>query len=261
MKHVFHALWNDYISITPDAQKVHDLLQAYGETVINDHIALRTFNKSPISVTDIGKIIIDNGYTPREKFHFEAKHLNAQFFTHTDYPTIFISELILEDFSQEFQNICLGLVNDASKVMKQSDFTWPFKPWIVSHSIYQRLRTESEYAAWLSAFGIRANHFTLFVNRLTKIKGIEELNAFLKDNEFLLNSSGGEIKGSKHVYLKQSSTMAQSIDWEFSDGIYQIPGCYYEFAERFPVNDKGTLFDGFITESADKIFESTNLAK
>ena len=259
MKDIFNALWNDYISITPDAQKVHDLLEDYGETVINDHIALRTFNKHPISVSDIGKIIIDKGYRPREKFHFDEKHLDAQFFSHPDHPIIFISELVIEHFSQELQEICLDLVEEADKAIKQTGFTWPFNPWRVSHSTYQKLKTESEYAAWLSAFGIRANHFTLFINKLNKIKGIEELNAFLKENGFVLNASGGEIKGSEELYLKQSSTMAGTIDWNFSDGTYQIPGCYYEFAERFPIDDKGTLFDGFIAQSADKIFESTNL--
>jgi hypothetical protein len=44
---------------------------------------------------------------------------------------------------------------------------------------------------------------------------------------------------------------------DFSDGAQYIPGCYYEFARRFPMPD-GRLFRGFVTGSADKIFESTN---
>lgn len=40
---------------------------------------------------------------------------------------------------------------------------------------------------------------------------------------------------------------------------FEIPGCYYEFARRFPIwKDKTYLFQGFIPQSANKIFESTN---
>nr|WP_293271384.1 hypothetical protein [Nannocystis sp.] len=46
---------------------------------------------------------------------------------------------------------------------------------------------------------------------------------------------------------------------EFSDGVYAVPGCYYEFARRYPGPD-GALFDGFIEGSADRIFESTDRA-
>jgi len=55
---------------------------------------------------------------------------------------------------------------------------------------------ESEYAAWLSVLGLRANHFT-------------------------------------------------------------IKSCYYEFARRYP-DRKGLLFQGFVSASVDKIFESTD---
>ena len=49
--------------------------------------------------------------------------------------------------------------------------------------------------------------------------------------------------------------MAKKISVAFSDGIYDIPGCYYEFAFRY------NGFDGFITSSANHIFESTNEKK
>ena len=54
----------------------------------------------------------------------------------------------------------------------------------------------------------RANHFTVLVNDLTTFKNLLELNAFLKSNGFKLNSAGGEVKGSREVFLEQSSTLA-----------------------------------------------------
>ena len=89
---------------------------------------------------------------------------------------------------------------------------------------------------------------------------LEELNAFLKDNGFDLNTSGGEIKGGRDVFLAQSSTLASVVRVKFTDSENLIPCCYYEFAERFPMSD-GKLYSGFVAKSADKIFESTDVQK
>ena len=84
-----------------------------------------------------------------------------------------------------------------------------------------------------AAFGLRANHFTVRVNALQRFGGLPELDAFLVRNGFALNDAGGRIKGSAVVYLEQSSTLAEPVEVEFSDGVRRIPGCYYEFARRY----------------------------
>jgi len=127
----------------------------------------------------------------------------------------------------------------------------------ITFEVYEQLRKESEYAAWMYAFGYRANHFTVSINYLNTFEGIEAVNSFLKENGFQLNSSGGEVKGTPEQLLEQSSTLADQVEFNFSDGKRTIPGCYYEFARRYP-DAKGQLFSGFIAGSADKIFESTN---
>ncbi len=130
----------------------------------------------------------------------------------------------------------------------------------LSYQLYNQLREESEYAAWLYVFGYRANHFTVSINYLEHFEGIEAVNSFLKSAGFPLNTSGGEIKGSPAAFLEQSSTLADRIEVEFSEGKYVIPACYYEFARRYEQQD-GVLFSGFIADSADKIFESTDFRK
>ena len=42
-----------------------------------------------------------------------------------------------------------------------------------------------------------------------------------------------------------------------ADGRLTLPACYYEFAQRYP-DAGGQLFEGFIPESANRIFESTH---
>jgi hypothetical protein len=82
----------------------------------------------------------------------------------------------------------------------------------------------------------------------------------LKNNGFLINDSGGEIKGTPAELLEQSSIKSGIIPVEFTEGTFEIPGCYYEFARRYP-DESGQLYSGFIAKSADKIFESTNYYK
>jgi hypothetical protein len=57
--------------------------------------------------------------------------------------------------------------------------------------------------------------------------------------------------------LEQSSTLAYNKEIDFSEGNYTVPACYYEFAKRYKKSD-GKIFKGFVTGSADKIFESTD---
>ena len=121
----------------------------------------------------------------------------------------------------------------------------------------EALERESEYAAWMSAFGFRANHFTVSVNALRTFPNLASLNLFLQAKGFRLNAAGGEIKGSPDIFLEQSSTLANEAEAVFREGPRKVPGCYYEFARRYPMPD-GRLFQGFNDKSADKIFESTD---
>ena len=40
------ALWRDYTAITPQAARIHALFAARGETIVNDHVALRTYGRA-----------------------------------------------------------------------------------------------------------------------------------------------------------------------------------------------------------------------
>lgn len=59
--------------------------------------------------------------------------------------------------------------------------------------------------------------------------------------------------------LEQCSTLADKAMVEFTDKTIEIPSCFYEFAKRYSQPD-GELYSGFVAASADKVFESTNLA-
>ncbi|MFD2167511.1 DUF1338 domain-containing protein [Thalassotalea euphylliae] len=258
---LFDNIWENYLEVTPSAKKVHALLGS-GNDVINDHVAYRTFNIEKVGLEKLAAHLINLGYKECGEYHFEAKKLYAKHFEHADatMPKVFISELLVEKFSEEVQSIIHKLVDQLpAEAVLADDFLFSGKNWDVSYEDYQTLLAESEYAAWMAAWGYRANHFTVSINHLENYSSIEAVNDAVKAGGFTLNSSGGEIKGDESVKLEQSSTMADVAPVSFSDQTVEIPSCFYEFAKRYPL-ENGELYTGFVAASADKIFESTNAA-
>ena len=259
--------WARYVQLTPDAPKIHSLLESRGDLIINDHIAIRTFNLPGISRLELGARFEPWGYrrSPNE-LDFPEKKLTASYWLpplglETRWPKIFISELRLEDCSPLLAHWIRDLVEAGIPSLRKLGpeiFLRPSWP-APRFEDYSRFLAESEYATWTAAFGIQLNHFTVFVNSLKSVAGLAELNHVLQSNGFLLSTAGGVIKGNAKEMLEQSSTRAREVPYHFAgDRRETILGCYYEFAQRHPdPNDPSGFFQGFVPASANKIFEST----
>ena len=259
---IFEKLWKQYTDENPSAGEIFKLFSEKGERVVNDHVAFRTFDDPRVNIDVIARPFIEEGYVLSGEYVFEVKKLRARHYElpgDPESPRVFISELILDQFSEELQTTIRKELDQVSEdLLKSPDLIFHGSlSDSISFETYKSLRKESEYAAWLYAFGYRANHFTVSINYLQKFEGIEVLISFLKENGYQLNNSGGEIKGTPEQLLEQSSTLADQVEVQFSDGSETIPGCYYEFARRYS-DATGKLFSGFIAGSADKIFESTD---
>jgi len=256
---LFNHIWQQYLTVTLSADKIHQLL-GNGSDVINDHVAYRTFNLDKINLDKLASHLLTLGYTECGQYDFAAKKLTAKHFEHSNdtMPKVFISELRMEEFSVDVQKIIHKLVDQLPEnISDQENFLYSGRSWQVSSTDYQTLLAESEYAAWLAAWGYRANHFTVSINHLDNFDCIIAVNERLKAAGHTLNSNGGEIKGDKTVKLEQSSTLADKAMVEFTDKTMEIPSCFYEFAKRYSQAD-GELYTGFVAASADKILESTN---
>jgi hypothetical protein len=265
VQEIFNKLWSGYIAQNPEAKKVYDSFTAEGEKVENDHIAFRTFFDTRINVDVIARPFLEAGYIQKGYYIFEDKHLTAKHYEHSTLPNaprVFISQLMTEYFSPQLQAIakqCSARVSD--ELVFGNDLIFAGNVWgPPSYETYEMLRLESEYAAWLYVYGFVTNHFTVSINSLKKHDDIYKVNQFLKDKGFMLNASGGEVKGTPEELLEQSSTKAGILAIDFVEGTFEIPSCYYEFAFRYPDTD-GKLYSGFIAKSADKIFESTDFYK
>ncbi|MCA9239940.1 MAG: DUF1338 domain-containing protein [Planctomycetales bacterium] len=257
----FAELWNDYIAMTPQAQRIKAEFEARGETVENDHVAFRTLALDPINLASLEPHILALGYTRFEPYEFPEKKLKAQGYLppSAGQPRVFLSELLVDKLSPPAQAVLRRIAGEVDPArVARPDVLWSGRLWKpIKWEEYELLQAESEYAAWLASIGIRPNHFTISVNGLKQHPEVEDVLRVVEEIGCRVNESGGRVKGSRAVLLEQGSTMADRVEQPFADGVHEVPTCYYEFAKRYPKPD-GKLFDGFVAASADKIFESTD---
>lgn len=257
------ALWRDYTSLTPQALRIHALFEARGERIVNDHVALRTYAAPGIDLAALARPFERLGWVARDRYRFDDKHLRACYWQHprTDLPKVFISELCLDELSTAAQTRIAALLAQLPPGFgERADLPWAGRPWPIDRATYDALLAESEYAAWVAAFGFRVNHFTVDVARLTTLASLEDLNALVRAAGFTLSDAGGAIKGTPADYLEQSSTRADEIEVAFTDGPARVPSCYYEFARRYAL-PSGARFEGFVPTSANRLFESTDVRR
>ncbi|WP_035055838.1 DUF1338 domain-containing protein [Andreprevotia chitinilytica] len=255
----FSQLWQRYVQLAPQAARIRTLFG--DDDVVNDHVAFRTFDHSPIQLAELETVLFGLGYQRHAPYEFPDKHLSAWGYVPAwpDDPLVFLSELHVAALSPASRAIVERAITAISGnlVIKPAIFMagrlWP----AVTRAEYKQVAAESEYAGWLLAHGLTANHFTVAMHKLTPPLALEEAVARVEAAGFAINSAGGKIKGTPDELLEQASTLADRIEIRFADGPLTIPTCYYEFARRYPDAD-GALYQGFVAASANRIFESTD---
>ncbi|MEX0360574.1 MAG: DUF1338 domain-containing protein [Allomuricauda sp.] len=283
---IMEALFTPYKKRVADVDKIisamiHNKLIANEEAIVNDHIAFRTLGVPNLGIASFEKIFLHHGYKRMEPYHFPEKKLDAYWYAPPEerLPRIFISELRVQDLSEQAQGI-IGkytgqVTSDPVDHLNLNDLTavgaFFHKPlWsLPTLEDYKLLLEESEYAAWVIYNRYYLNHYTISVHELPEAyNNLENFNNFLESIGIVLNSAGGKLKESKDGLLRQSSSVAQMVDAEFANGEKtKIAGSYVEFAERLPLPEYQNLAkeqlsrnhrrEGFEAANADKIFEST----
>ncbi len=283
---VLNDLFDHYRKNVADVDKITNALLEKGvvnsqDDIVNDHIAFRTLGVPNLGIASFEKIFLAYGYTKRDYFYFEGKKLDAYWFAPPSegYPRIFVSELRVHELSPEAQAIINKYtapitsdpVNDIDLSNGKEAAAFLQKPlWdLPTSEEYQTLLKESEYAAWVIYNRYYLNHYTISIHELKDgYNTLEEFNDFLLSIGVKLNNSGGVIKTSEDGLLRQSSTVSALYNASFADGkVLEIAGSYVEFAERsvlpaykdLPKDEITSKHrrDGFETNNADKIFEST----
>ena len=283
---ILNGLFVPYAERVPDVKTITTAMKGIGliskqEDIVNDHIAFRTLGVSNLGITSFEKIFLHHGYTKQDHYFFPKKKLDAYWYKppHDHYPRVFISELKVKELSTTAQDIIYSYtkeiqkdpigelnLNDAEEVV---DFLHQALWKLPSLYDYKTLLNESEYGAWVIYNRYYLNHYTISIHELpSPYNDLEFFNKFLQSIGVILNDAGGEIKTSQDKLLRQSSTIAQSVEATFENGeTAEIAGSYVEFAERLPLPAFANLSkekltnahrrEGFETANADKIFEST----
>lgn len=283
---VLNDLFDHYRKNVADVDKITNALLEKGvvnsqDDIVNDHIAFRTLGVPNLGIASFEKIFLAYGYTRRDYFYFEGKKLDAYWFAPPSegYPRIFVSELRVHELSPDAQAIINKYtepitsdpVDDIDLSNGKEAAAFLQKPlWdLPTSEEYQTLLKESEYAAWVIYNRYYLNHYTISIHELKDgYNTLEEFNDFLLSIGVKLNNSGGVIKTSEDGLLRQSSTVSALYNASFADGkVLEIAGSYVEFAERsvlpaykdLPKDEITSKHrrDGFETNNADKIFEST----
>lgn len=283
---ILNGLFVPYAERVPDVKTITTAMKGIGliskqEDIVNDHIAFRTLGVPNLGIASFEKIFLHHGYTKQDHYFFPKKKLDAYWYKppHDHYPRVFISELkvkelsttaqdIIYSYTKEIQKDPIGEINlnDAEEVV---DFLHQALWKLPSLYDYKTLLNESEYGAWVIYNRYYLNHYTISIHELpSPYNDLEFFNKFLQSIGVILNDAGGEIKTSQDKLLRQSSTIAQSVEATFENGeTAEIAGSYVEFAERLPLPAFANLSkekltnarrrEGFETANADKIFEST----
>jgi hypothetical protein len=284
---VMGGLMRRYKERVPDVQGVMNAMLQEGiikteNDIENDHVAFRTMGVSHLGIASLEKIFLHYGYEKRDMYNFEKKKVTSFWYAPptAKYPRIFISQLRVNELSSKVASIIHSytdtVISDPVDVLdldngQQVDEFLHAPLWhMPTLQDYLDLAAESEFASWVIYNRYYLNHFTVSVHNLPKYNTIVEFNDFVERHGFKLNDSGGKVKVSGDGNLIQSSTVAEMVDAEFSNGqggivTHRISGSYVEFAERrvleqyTDVNNpqREHRRDGFEAANADKIFEST----
>jgi len=283
-----NILFERYEAKVPAVKKITNALIELGvvanqQEIVNDHIAFRTLGVPHLGIASSEKIFLHYGYEKRDYYYFEGKKLNAYWYAppSPEYPRIFISELRVADLSAQSQAVIgkyTGTITkdpvdalDVEDGQAIGEFFHQALWDLPEKADYLSLLEESEYAAWVIYNRYYLNHYTISVHDLRSgYNTLEDFNKFVEGLDLKLNSSGAKIKVSPDGLLRQSSTLAEVQEAEFAGGEKMpIAGSYVEFSERLvlpefkhlPKNEIRAAHrrEGFETDNADKIFESTYL--
>jgi len=238
---VLEALFSTYCERVPDVKKITNAMVLKNivsnqSEIINDHIAFRTMGVENLGIKSFEKIFLHHGYKKKDYYFFKGKKLNAFWYSHPgkNMPRIFISELIVDDLSENSQKIIRSYTDQVKKdpvdqinldnareiINFLSNPLWS----LPTLNDYNELLKETEYGSWVIYNRYYLNHYTISVHELN-----ENYNTLEKFNNFLL-SIGIKLNDERKI-------LSQFKNLKKIKSIHRR--------------------DGFETSNADKIFEST----
>ena len=235
-------LWERYAAEVPFARTFARLS---GGPFRNDHIALRSLARPGGGIALFSGVFERLGWKPAGRYTFPDTHLSALYLSHPDgLPRVFLSELHAERLSPGAQALLATLPADPpAPTGVEALADWFSAPPPPEESSLLALEKESQYGAWLLAFGRKVNHFT------GAVEDVEGWQRRMLEAGVPMKS---DIEGEPGGPLRQTATRAAPVSLRLRDGRSRDwPYAYFEIAQRAPG------FDGFLGPQARALFDMT----
>ena len=290
-------LWEKYrLSVDHAALVDHHLKTITGRTIILDHFALIDLPSAHTGIPTLSAIFSEIGFTQCGADYLPDKQNDFIWMASIDAPgqpaELALPQVVLADFRLEelpppIKKIILQYtayikpspINEIKKQIRQLsdgdcnaieavvDLIYGYimkKDWpLPTIKEFRTVQEYNELLAWVLVFGSIPNHFAASMHfSHPHFQQLDDLNAFLRDKlNITLNTIDGEIKGSREMGIRQSSTLAPSQKIALSDGEIMIPSQFMEFVWRFSMNEKNPVYwddyyTGFIAKNANRVVES-----
>ena len=246
--------------MSPDATRLLDLLweryaaevsyarvfaQLSGGHFRNDHIALRSLARPGGGIALFARVFERLGWKAAGQYTFPETHLAAIHMSHPEgLPRVFISELLADRLSPEAQRRLSALpVDPPAPTSLEALADWFSAPPAPVESDLLALEKESQYGAWLLAFGRKVNHFT---------GAVDDVEAWQRRMLEAGIPMKRDIEGEPGGPLRQTATRAAPVALRLQEGhAREWPYAYFEIAQRSPG------FDGFLGPQARALFDMT----
>jgi Domain of unknown function (DUF1338) len=235
-------LWERYARDVPYARVFVQL--AHGMKL--DHVAFRSLAREGGGIDLVAGVFEKRGWVRQDSYDFPDAHLDAIHLSHPGgLPRIFVSQLRVNELSAQAQAILARVPADPPPPDDPVALADWFRPaeTPVDEAELLALERESQYAAWMLAFGRSVNHFTAAVD------DVAVWQQRMKEAGIPMKSV---IEGEPGSKLRQTATLAYAMPITLAGGeTRDWPYAYLEIAER------NGGFDGFLGAQARQLFDMT----
>jgi Domain of unknown function (DUF1338) len=240
---LLNLLWERYAAEVPYARTFVELS---GGSFRNDHVALRSLARPGGGIALFERVFERLGWKRAGEYTFPDAHLSAIHMSHPDgLPRVFISELRSEELSPRARELLALLPEDEASPTDSLDALarWFSAPPPPDEAALLELEKESQYGAWLLAFGRKVNHFT---------GAVDDVEAWQRRMREAGVPMKAEIEGAPGTALRQTATQAFPLPVALKGGGSRPwPYAYFEIAQRAPG------MDGFLGPQARALFDMT----
>ena len=239
---LLELLWDRYAAEVPYART---FVQLSGGSFRNDHVALRTLARPGGGISTFERVFERLGWRRAGEYTFPETHLEAIYMAHPGgLPRVFISELKADELSPRAQQLLSTLPESPPAPESTEELVgWFSAPPPPSEGALLELEKESQYGAWLLAFGRKVNHFT---------GSVDDVEAWQRKMSEAGVPMKADIEGARGTHLRQTATHAAPLPVVLQGGgTRPWPYAYFEIAQRSPG------FDGFLGPQARALFDMT----